>query len=104
MLADIRGDRFAHLIDRFPPAAALREFVRDLGLLLHANLFQRDVVFDRASAKLLVLRVLGICLLERRGFARLLAAQRFVQLGERRLFAEAKVAAAGVGLDAFARG
>ena len=50
-----------------------------------------------------VLRVLGIRLLERRRLARLLAAQRLVQLGQRSLFAEAEVAAAGLGVDAVAR-
>jgi len=43
MAANIRFDCFAHLRDGFPSAKALREFIGELRLLLHADLFQRHV-------------------------------------------------------------
>ena len=64
MLADIAGDRLAHLLNAVPSANALGEIVGDLRLLLNANLFQRDVIVNGLAAKLLVVRVVAVIFVE----------------------------------------
>jgi hypothetical protein len=64
------GNRLAHLRSALPSGAdRLREFVGDFRFFLNANLFQRHVVFDRAAAETLVLRVVAVRVLERRRLA-----------------------------------